>query len=92
MSDYWKAVRALGFWRTLWLTWGYRPFSRLLHRLNLHYAPPHPALANEAGWPMHWCQWCGLRDHVMEQHYVEPSASESNDLARATAETEAAHG
>jgi len=52
----------------------YRPLMRLLHRFNLHYAPPNCALTNDAGWPLHWCQWCGMRDFVMPP--IKPGEAE----------------
>lgn len=50
--------------RLLWARTGYRPTQRLLHRLNLHYAPPGPQMPGQIG-RQHWCQWCGLRGDVV---------------------------
>ena len=44
----------------VWCRWFYRPTMRLLHRFDLHYAPPNP-LSPAYGHRDHWCQWCGLR-------------------------------
>jgi hypothetical protein len=64
MSEFIKAVRVLGLWRTLWLRYGYRPFMRLAHRIGWHYAPRNQWLTNEHGWALHRCQWCGLAGFV----------------------------
>jgi len=35
----------------------YRPLMRLIHKYNLHYAPPiYPD-----GDTLLWCKWCGFR-------------------------------
>jgi hypothetical protein len=56
------AIRIMGFWYWAWCkTGGYRAFMRLAHRYNWHYMP--------VGGPDHdlaWCQWCGLRDRVID--------------------------
>jgi hypothetical protein len=39
----------------------YRVISRLLHRLNLHYAPAKLMLNNGNPLVSRWCQWCGMR-------------------------------
>ena len=44
----------------IWCSHLYQPTSRLLHRFNLHYAPPSP-MSPRYGKRNHWCQWCGLR-------------------------------
>lgn len=54
-----ECIRVLGFWRWLWLRYLYRPTSRILHRMNLHYAPERDMMD---GSTIRWCQWCGLRD------------------------------
>ena len=64
--------------RHRWAGWvygvTYRNVSRLLHRLNLHYAPPG-AMAELVSDPngrivgyktQHWCKWCGLRGSVIK--------------------------
>ncbi len=48
----------------VWYPHGYRWSMRLLHLFNLHYSPPSH-LTNEAGWPLHRCDWCGLSGFVM---------------------------
>lgn len=49
-----------------WIYYGcYRGLMKLAHRFHWHYAPPNPWLTNDAGWPLHWCKWCGMRDFVM---------------------------
>ncbi len=43
--------------KTIWLRFGYRPWARLLHRMNLH----HATVIYADGEVQDWCQWCGLR-------------------------------
>lgn len=43
--------------RLLWARTGYRPWARLLHRLNLHHAKRHTMLD---GTVITKCEWCGL--------------------------------
>jgi hypothetical protein len=43
--------------------WGYQALSRLLHRLNLHYAPAKFMPNNGRPMVSRWCQWCGMRSH-----------------------------
>lgn len=42
--------------KTLYYRFLYRPIMRLLHRFDLHYAPPH----NVEGDIVLRCAWCGL--------------------------------
>lgn len=51
----------------------YRRLMKITHRFNWHYAPPNHALTNDGGWPMHWCQWCGMRDFVMDMRAFRAS-------------------
>lgn len=44
----------------IWCKHMYRHVMRIMHKFNLHYAPPNP-LNPEFGEINHWCQWCGLR-------------------------------
>lgn len=44
----------------VWCRHLYRPTMKVMHRFNLHYAPPN-GLPDEPGKKNHWCQWCGLR-------------------------------
>ena len=44
----------------IWCRHCYRHVMKLMHRFNLHYAPPTP-LNPKYGEIQHWCQWCGLR-------------------------------
>ena len=41
--------------------WGYQTLSRLLHRLNLHYAPAKFMPNNGDPLVSRWCHWCGMR-------------------------------
>ena len=48
----------------IWCSRLYRPTMKILHKFNLHYAPPNflmSSFENEYGEINHWCQWCGLR-------------------------------
>ena len=56
MSETWRAIRAIGFWRVVFYRTLYRPLMKLAHRYNWHYAPVGGPDRNQA-----WCQWCGLR-------------------------------
>ena len=47
----------------IWCRHCYRHVMRLLHRFNLHYAPPS-MMSPRYGQRDHWCQWCGLRGHT----------------------------
>ena len=51
----------------------YRPLMRLLHSVNLHYAPPRERMDGEQpdGNLNHWCQWCGLRGTTIDRKYYE---------------------
>jgi len=75
----------------VWCSHLYRPAMRLLHRFNLHYAPPSP-MSPQYGKRDHWCQWCGLRGNTWTHDPdaplmpIEPNAehdaggrSEAND-------------
>ncbi len=65
-------VRRVSFWRrannrvrywfflNVWCRYLYRPAMRILHRFNLHYAPP-TIMSAKYGHRNHWCEWCGLR-------------------------------
>jgi hypothetical protein len=55
----WQAV-CLWVYLKIWCRRFYRPTMRLLHKFNLHYAPPSP-MSPRYGKQEHWCQWCGLR-------------------------------
>ena len=57
-----RIVRKVRRWifLNIWCRYCYRFAMRLLHRFNLHYAPPSP-LSPKYGARNHWCQWCGLR-------------------------------
>lgn len=59
MSEFIKAARVLGFWRTVWARFCYRHVMRFAHRYNWHYAPVFGPY--EDGSTQRWCQWCGLR-------------------------------
>jgi len=42
--------------RNIYYGFLYRPLMRLMHRYNLHYAPPiYPD-----GDTLLWCKWCGF--------------------------------
>ena len=56
-----EAIRVLGFWRVVFAHTLYRPLSRLMHRFDLHYMPVGGPDGDQA-----WCQWCGLRDRVID--------------------------
>jgi hypothetical protein len=61
---------ALWLYLNIWCRHGYRHVMRLLHRFNLHYAPPSP-MSPIYGQRDHWCQWCGLRGHTWK---LDPNA------------------
>lgn len=62
-----EAIRVMGFWWWLFAGTLYRPVSRLMHRFNLHYAPPAgPAHGDNYCLQQHWCQWCGLRGDLVD--------------------------
>ena len=55
----------------IWCKHFYRHVMRLLHKFNLHYAPPvymDPFFMKKSEqnnpYRQHWCQWCGLRGDV----------------------------
>lgn len=59
----------------IWCRHCYRPVMRLLHRFNLHYAPPimlSPHHGQEYGQRDHWCQWCGLRGQTWKHDQNAP--------------------
>jgi hypothetical protein len=58
----WRLVGRIRYWMFLnvWCRHLYRPTMRVMHRFNLHYAPPSP-MNPRFGEQHHWCQWCGLR-------------------------------
>lgn len=62
-----RRVMATRRWLFLnvWCRHLYRPTMLLLHRFNLHYAPPMP-LSPQYGKICHWCQWCGLRGETFK--------------------------
>jgi hypothetical protein len=53
----------------IWCRYCYARVSRLLHRFNLHYAPPNQ-LSTEIGRQDHWCKWCGLRGQTYSAEAV----------------------
>jgi len=55
----------------IWCSHLYRPAMRLLHRFNLHYAPPSP-MSPKYGRQNHWCQWCGLHGMTWKYDPTEP--------------------
>ena len=61
----------------LWGRTGYRPWQRLLHRMNLHHTRTSYVMGDECGEMKHVrCDWCGLTT-VTQQHYslrLEPKA------------------
>lgn len=63
--------RAMAFWGWLNLRGrAYRVVMRFAHRHGWHYAPKKPepwppTYPPEAGASLCWCQWCGLRGHVL---------------------------
>lgn len=59
MSENLAAIRILGIWRWLYLTWLYRPHMRFSHRYNWHYTRKLGPFPN--GSTQLWCEWCGLR-------------------------------
>lgn len=62
-----EAISVMGFWRWLYAGTLYRPVSRLMHRLNLHYAPPvGPPHGDNYCLQQHWCTWCGLRGDLID--------------------------
>jgi len=55
----------------IWCRYCYGHVMRLLHKFNLHYAPPvymDPFFMKKSEqnnpYRQHWCQWCGLRGDV----------------------------
>lgn len=54
----------------IWCRYCYRHVMKLLHKFNLHYAPPTPITMDEEGkelkYSHHWCQWCGLRGDILK--------------------------
>jgi hypothetical protein len=50
----------------IWCRYCYRHVMRLLHKFNLHYAPPifMEKFEPNKQYRQHWCQWCGLRGDV----------------------------
>jgi hypothetical protein len=55
----------------IWCRYCYGHVMRLLHKFNLHYAPPvymDPFFMKKSEqnnpYKQHWCQWCGLRGDV----------------------------
>jgi len=71
MNETLEAIRVLGLWRVIWYKTGSRPLSRLMHRFNLHYAPPAgPAHGENGCLQQHWCQWCGLRGDLVNVNKV----------------------
>jgi hypothetical protein len=54
----------------IWCRHCYRPVMRLMHRFNLHYAPPSP-MSPQFGRRDHWCQWCGLRGESLNLRHSD---------------------
>ncbi|CAB4167932.1 hypothetical protein UFOVP868_68 [uncultured Caudovirales phage] len=72
-----RAVRSLkNAVRLMWLGssvrgFCYRALMRFAHRFNWHYAPIIGPMMCDPGDPregkrQRWCQWCGMRDWVIE--------------------------
>lgn len=61
----------------IWCRHCYRHVMRMLHRFNLHYAPPS-MMSPRYGQRDHWCQWCGLRGHTWTH---DPNAPLSPNIA-----------
>ena len=53
----------------IWYRWLYRLTMKILHRFNLHYAPPTP-WCSQVGERNHWCQWCGLRGTTYTHNFI----------------------
>lgn len=48
----------------------YRFSNKLIHRFNLHYAPPCGPSKTDSSFMEsnhHWCMWCGLRGDVVSK-------------------------
>ena len=57
----------------IWCRYCYRHVMRLLHRFNLHYAPPMKQIHDKQpdGIINHWCQWCGLRGTTVDYKHFK---------------------
>ena len=56
----WNAAKRWMF-LNIWCRHCYRHVMRMLHRFDLHHAPPNRLIDGKYGEQNHWCQWCGLR-------------------------------
>jgi hypothetical protein len=59
----------------LWARTGYRPWARLLHRLNLHHTRRHGPF--EDGTFAHRCDWCGVSRRETPMHVTARRMRES---------------
>jgi hypothetical protein len=77
----------------IWCRHCYRHIMRLLHRFDLHHAPPNRLIDGKHGEQNHWCQWCGLRGktwkHDLDALLIPPNV---RPLAPADNKTPDANG
>jgi hypothetical protein len=69
----WRRARNAVSWEigSLWRRFGYRPWSRFIHRFGLHVMDANPWI--EPGRTLHWCHWCGLRGMTVNMPLTPPS-------------------
>ncbi len=51
----------------------YRPFMRLAHYFNWHHMAVIGPL--EDGRTQAWCQWCGVRDYIIDMDAIREELS-----------------
>lgn len=64
----------------------YQAISRLLHRLNLHYAPAKFMPNNGPPLVSRWCHWCGMRS---SEPYWPPGTTLEQRVERRQGDREA---
>jgi hypothetical protein len=73
----WNAAKRWAF-LNIWCRHCYRHVMRMLHRFDLHHAPPNRLIDGKYGEQNHWCQWCGLRGktwkHDPDAPLIPPNA------------------
>ncbi len=67
----WHQAAKRWIFLNIWCRHCYRHVMRLMHKFNLHYAPP-ARFDGQYGDQHHWCEWCGLRGKSFR---VDPNKS-----------------
>lgn len=57
MNETIESIRVLGIWKHLFLSFAYRPLSKAMHSVNLHYTK---TIHMDDGSTIYRCDWCGV--------------------------------